>query len=230
MATRLTLRTAARIAADQDNSTFPDDTTYNVILDQSARTVWRRMLGAGWKPDRTSITTNLVAGTSQYTIGTDVSVIHSVMFIQGNVRTPLTRIKPEDLPSILTLPAGQPQCYDILNGGTVAFLVELYPTPSAGGQVDIRYTKRFPGFTADGDTWIGPDGSDELIILLTAIEGARKEDNRAHIEMLETQYTERYKEVTEAMGWLDSQGQQRVRDAHTYKFLPGDYNVQDGDR
>lgn len=229
MATRATMRTAARAAADQDSSTFPDDTTYNEFIDRAARLVWRRMLAAGWKPDRTAVTTTVIAGTPQYNVGSDVSVVHSVMFIQGGVRTPLRRVKPEDLPDLLSLPNGLPQAYDFLNGGTAAVIIELYPTPATGGQIDIRYTKRFPGFSADGDTWIGPDGSEEIIILLAAIEGARKEDNTAHVQMLQAQLKERYAEVLELFGASDSQGQQTVRDARTQQQRAGDFNATDAE-
>lgn len=226
MTTRLQLRTSVRVAADQDNSTYPADVAVNDIIDRSARTVWRRMIVAGWKPDRTtvSITAN---GAASYTVGTDVSVVHTVMFLgtpTGTSRIPLHRVKPEELPELLIPSSGnQASAYDLIGGGTTAMTIELYPVPT-NGSYEVRYTKRFPGFTADGDNWFGPDGSDEVIILLSAIECANKEGDPGSLtRALEERLKERWSEVCEAAGWADSQGQQTVRDTNRITKYPFDF-------
>lgn len=217
MATRVQLRTSTRIEADQDNSTFPTDAAVNEIIDRAARTVWRRMLAAGWKPDRTTV--NITAnGASSYTVGTDVSIVHSVMYLGqaagSGFRHPLHRVKPEELPDLLANPNSMPAiAYDLIGGATSAMTIEFYPVPSSG-LYEVRYSKRFPGFTADGDNWFGPDGSDELIIFTAAIDCANKEEDPGRlVEGLRERLKERWGEVIEAAGWMDSQGQQTVRDA-----------------
>lgn len=232
MPTRAQLRTSTRIEADQDNSTFPTDAALNEIIDRATRTVWRRMLAVGWKPDRTTV--NITAtGASSYTVGSDVSVVHSVMFLSGSgttaFRIPVTRIKPEEIDALIPLGGNQAMRYDLIGGGTAALTIEFYPNPSSG-LYEVRYTKRFPGFTADGDTWIGPDGSDELIILTAAIEAVNKEGDPADMnKALESRLTARWSEVIEAAGWTDSLGQQTIRDTNrTINWRPGDYNVREG--
>lgn len=236
MPTRAQLRTSTRVMADQDNSTFPTDTAVNDIIDRATRTVWRQMIAVGWKPDRTTI--NITAtGAASYTVGSDVSVVHSVTYLgQGagqGFRYQLHRVKPEELPDLLAQPNGVPAlAYDLIGGGTTAVTIELYPNPTSG-LYEVRYTKRFPGFTADGDNWIGPDGSDELIVLTAAIDSANKEEDPGKLVAgLEKRLSQRWVDVIDAAGWADSQGQQTVRDTRrnqlSARFLTN-YQAHDAD-
>src|SRR5262245_58460211 len=115
MATRAELRTRAREKADQDNSTFPTDAQYNSWLNEAGGAVWRRLVGAGWRPIRTavSLTAN---GAASYTIGTDV---HSVLDVSRttpsqNIRYPLERVNPEELQPLEPL-TGEAVKYELLN-------------------------------------------------------------------------------------------------------------------
>lgn len=231
MPTRAQLRTSTRVAADQDNSTFPTDTALNDILDRAAGAVWRQMITKGWKPDRTTVPI-AASGATSYVIGTNVSIVNSVMYLGSPgstvLRVPLIRAKPEDLPSLLTQLGGTPAiAYDLIGGGTGALTVELYPVPTTGAY-EVRYTKRFPGFASDSDTWIGPDGSDELIITTAAIESVNKEgDPAGMVKALTDRLNMRWAEVIDAAGWVDSQGQQTVRDVRATRLNPIGYNAQE---
>jgi len=206
--------------ADQDvfpggTATYPSDTALNEFLDRNARTVWRRMVAAGWKPDKTvvAITAN---GSASYTVGSDVSTVNSVHFLSSasnaTFRTPLHRIKPGELPALLaSSPGARAVAYDFYGGGNTTLTIELYPTPSSGAY-EVRYTKRFAGFSADGDNWFGPDGSDELIILLSAIDAVNKEGDPADmVRMLKDKLSVLWPEVLEAAGYMDP-GQQSIKD------------------
>lgn len=189
------------------------------------------MLAAGWKPDRTIVTIT-ATGAASYTVASDVSIVNSVVFVSGTgtgaVRFPLTRVKPEELNDLITITGSPAQKYDLIGGGTSALTIELYPNPPSG-TYEVRYSKRFPGFTNDADNWIGPDGSDELIILTAAIECVNKEEDPGNmLRALEARLKERWAEVIEAAGWVDAQGQQTVRDTHAKRLVPGDYDVSDG--
>lgn len=229
MPTRAQLRTSVRIKADQDNSTYPTDAALNEFIDSAARTVWRRCVSLGWKPDRTTV--NITAnGSASYTVGSDVSAVHSVVFTSSGVRDPLHRVKPEQLHDLLLLTGQQATHYDLIGLGQTALTIELYPNPSSGNY-EVRYTKRFPGFANDADTWIGPDGSEELIVLTAAIESVNKEGDPADmVRALERRLAQRWDEVIEAAGWLDSQGQQTVRDIYGERqlTLPFDFRASEG--
>lgn len=243
MATRLTLRDSARIAADQDNSTFPTDAAYNDFINRAARVIWRRMLVAGWKPAKENhfIT---AATPSTYLITNPVSVVHTIYQVASAVSTvpisqPLIRLKPEDRFWLLLQPGSSGAIAYELMHGTVEDIVqageanekmkvELFPTQTAGFYL-VHYTPQFSGFTSDADIWIGPDGSDELIILMAAIEGSRKEDNVVHVRLLKDQLKERFDEVIDHIQATDSVGQQTVRDARFISRRVGDFDVQEAD-
>jgi hypothetical protein len=223
MTTRAQLRQSARVAADQDNSDFPDDQAYNDFIDRAAARVWRRLLAAGWKPSRTLVTIT-ATGASSYVLGTDVYTVESVYWAQGtNYRCPLARLKPEDMGSALSL-TGPAFAYEITGGVTTPTAISLYPN-AASGTYEVRYIPRFAGFLTDADPWYGPDGSDELIILTAAMDGAAKED--ADLTSLNKRLMDRWAEVLDGAQWQDGQGQQLVRDACDKQGLGGWFGAFD---
>lgn len=232
MATLLSLRTDARAVADQDNSTFPTDPQYNAFINRAASTVWRRMVAAGWRPKRTVFNITLT-GAAQYSIDSPgfVEIVDSVHWLgtpgSTNFRVPLRRVKPEEIDTLLVSQTGNnPIAYDLLGGGIDGVKIEFYPNPPSG-LVEIRYTNGYgTGLVVDSDTWFGPAGSDELIILTAAIEGMSKED--ADTEKVERRLKERWSEVLEGASFMDATGQQTVRDARKRSLFPFDFNARDG--
>lgn len=223
MTTRAQLRTSTRVAADQDNSTFPTDVALNDILDRAAKAVWRLMVRAGWKPDRTTQTIT-ATGATAYNLSTDISVVHSVAYLGSSgpstFRSLLRRVKPEELQDLLSLSnTGQAVAYDLIGGGTSTMSLELYPVPSSG-IYEVRYTKRFLGFASDADNWYGPDGSDEVVILTAAVECILKEGNPANtLKAVQDRLDMRWTEVCDHAGFTDSTGQQTVRDTNRRNML-----------
>lgn len=223
MATRLQMRDRARAKADQDGSTFPTDTQYNNWLDEGASAVWRRLVGAGWRPDRTLISIT-ATGAASYTLATDVHTILDVTRVISGGRIPMRRVKPEEIQPLALL-TGPGLYYELTGGALAAQAIEFYPKPT-GGTYEVRYIKRFPGFTADGDNWYGPDGSDQLIVLLAAISGANKEDAREKVASLKDEFQMTWTEVLEQANWLDQQSVPTVRDSRpTYPRDDSDYFV-----
>lgn len=228
MATRATIRGLMEIRADNEGSTFPSLTQKNTIVDQAAAHVWRKLVHAGWKPDRVSISIT-ANGAPSYVLSVNTGIIHSVWRVEGGNRIPLTRVKPEELPGYLSVSASDASVYDIFGGVTGAPEIEFYPVPSSG-TYEVRYTRRFPGFAADGDFWYGPDGSDELIAIEAAMQCVGKEGDDLVREILKDEWTMKYQELCESAAWYDSQGQQTVRDVRTSSKLlrAGDYMVSEG--
>ncbi len=214
MATRAQLRQSARVAADQDNSDFPDDVAYNDFIDRAAGRVYRRLMAAGWKPSQTLVTIT-ATGASSYSLGTAVQSVQSVLRNEGtSFRLPLHRLKPEELPNALSL-AGPAIAYELTGGTTSATAITLYPNPSSG-TYEVRYIPQFAGFTSDSDPWYGPDGSDELVALEAAMLGLAKEDGDTS-EIRRTLYgpdghSGLWAEVLDSAQWQDGQGQQVIRD------------------
>jgi hypothetical protein len=212
MAIRSAMRTNARARADQDSSTFPTDVQYNMYLDKSAAHVWRKLVAAGWKPDRTTVTVT-ANGSTAYTVGTDVGIVLSIQRVDGQTRIDVPRVKPEDLAGFLTQGTGVGLRYDLIGGGNTTLQVEFYPKPSSGSY-EVKYIKKFPGFTSDSDTWFGPDGSDELVEIGAAIRGLKKEGGwPEEVAALEAEFKDLYAEICQHASWLDSTQPQTIRDA-----------------
>lgn len=248
MATRLSIRTDARIMADQENSTYPTDTAYNSIIDRAARRVWQRMITAGWMPDQSTFVMDAsLSATGTFTFTEAVSTVNLVYPTTSATSIiplgqPLRRLKPEERLDLLQFGTGGgviAEAYELTQGvasgaGALAtnlstLRINLFPVPRSGFYLAL-YTRAFPGFTNDADVWTGPEGSDELIILMSAIYAAQKESDPGNIiPGLREQLKERYGEVTEAAGFMDAMGQQRIRDTNTRNYRPGDYLIKGED-
>jgi len=231
MSNRAQLRTSSRIAADQENSDYPTDESYNDLLDRAASAVYRRLVASGWVPNRTtvSITAN---GALSYTLGTDVQTVLSVQRIDGTTsRVPLRRLKLEEFADFMNVSSqgGPSSAYQITGGATTASAIEFFPTPTQG-LYEVRYIPQFAGFVADTDNWYGPAGSDELIILTVAADAKDKEDDDS--SALRSKLGERWADVIESAQWQDGQGQQTVRDVRDVQASaftnPFNYNATEG--
>lgn len=223
MATRSQMRDRARVRADQGDA-FPTTTDYNTYVDQAAADVWRRLVGAGWKPDRTTVAITANGATS-YNVGTDVHTIIEVNRLEGGQSFPMRRARDEDIAALRSL-TGQASHYDLVGGALAALTIEFFPRPSTGSY-EVRYIKRFPGFAADGDNWYGPDGSDELIVLGAAIRGLEQEDGDTSALMRDFQ--DRWSEVLEQATWLDARHPQTIRDVNKWARIrvdAGDLDVE----
>lgn len=239
--TRLQLRTQARVAADQDNSTFPTDTAYNDIINRAADLVWRRMVAVGWKPSKAALQMDASLSNGSFPFPgpvATVDLVYPVTTITSVVPNgpPLHRVKIEDIPGLLSQGSGdfgkqgtQAVAYDLHAGstsvgGNASLLISLYPPPTSGFYI-AYYTPQFSGFTADGDTWLGPEGSGELIILTAAMEGARKEGDPGELlSILGSQLKERFDEVVQFGGFMQNEPQ-TIHDVRRRPSRPGDWGI-----
>lgn len=208
MTTRAEIRAEARALADQENSTFPTDAQYNTYINNAIRAVVRKMIRAGWNPDRTILQVS-ATGDPFYSIGTDVSVVTDVYRVTGGRRVAVPRAKPETAPAMEAYSTGEARGYLLVGGALTDLQLHLFPASSVG-EYEVHYVKRFEGLSSDSAHWYGPEGSAELVAILAAIDGKDKEgdDTRA----LQEKAALRWREVSEQAGWLDAKGQQTVRD------------------
>jgi hypothetical protein len=93
MATKAQIRTRARVRADQDNSTFPSDTQYDLLIDVAAKETWFDLIQAGW-PINFATTDKTAAGTNPITLSISgtVAFIRGVFYKNGTTYTPLQRL------------------------------------------------------------------------------------------------------------------------------------------
>lgn len=209
MATRETLRTLARIRADQTDSTFPTDTEYNYLLDLAAREVWYDLLGAGW-PLNFSVA-SLSLGSNPVTLGAGtVAAIRGVFYNSGGRWVELPRLNEGDRARYLSS-TGTPAAYDVRIDPTNGAVVEVLPEQTSG-TVRVEYISEYAGFASDAATWFGPARSDELIVLRAAAKGMRKEGNDQGAVQLDREYAMLFDTVTRLASWFNLRHATLIRD------------------
>lgn len=211
---RATLRTRARVRADQDNSTFPSDTTYNQFLDDAGRETWFDLVAAGWPANFTA--QNIVAtgsGPYQVASGAPILGVRGVFYNLGGQYFILRRINPgkEAMLRSLNNQTYYASFYEVRQDVTLGTVIELFPTMSTGTYI-VQYIPEFGGFANDTATWQGPPRSDELLVLKAAAKGAYKEQNSSLAQEIEREYAALFQKVTAAASWLDMRNPAQIRD------------------
>lgn len=232
MATRLELRTRARIRADQDNSTFPTDTQYNYLIDEAAKEVWYDLVRAGWpisfSAASATATSAFMPLATTFSVTGTVAFIRGVYWSMGGEFHELKRVNEGDRAALMSSQSNaNPTHYDVRIDPTNGIGIEVLPA-SAGCTIRVDYIKEFPGFSADGDSWIGPGRSDELIVLRAAIKGCRKEGNDQGARFLEGEYAYLQQCVQDMASWVNMRHSATIRDVGDptgRHRLPGDFDV-----
>lgn len=211
--TRGTLRTNARILADQDGADFPTDAQYNVYLDQARKEVWRDLVIAGY-PINYSVQTVTANGSAQYTVASSASVfaVKAVRYVQGSQRLPIPRINEAQKATIMSS-VGQPQAsaYEVLVDPSVGTVIRFYPQ-AVSGSYEVEYLPDLPVFSSDSDTWYGPPGSDELLCLKAAAKGCRKEGRTQDADELMKDYRAMLDSLRTSASWVDLRNPATIRD------------------
>lgn len=216
--TRAQIRTRARIRADQDQSTFPDDTQYNFLIDEAGQEVWFDLWAAGFPLDftSTSITAN---GSTTYPLngGANIMAVQAVYLLQGSEFFLLRRADQGNIASLRSLSGannGNPGFYEVRVGFSGP-VVEFLPKPTSG-QYRVDHVPEWPGFSADGDFWRGPARSDELVVIRAAEKGAGKEGPEGTAG-LRREYDDLYQKVVRTASWFDQRNTARIRDVETMR-------------
>ena len=211
-ATLLSIRTLARVRADQDASTFPTDAQYLTLINTSAQEVWYELLQAGWPLDfsSTTITAN-GAATYQVNSGNPVAGVRAVWYLQAGQFFELRRMNPGKEAQLRSTTSGfnYAMAYEVRLSPTQGTVVELFP-PQTSGSYRVDFVPEFAGFVNDTDPWYGPSRTDELIALKAAMKAARKEGNTA--QDLNAEYQELLQKVINQAGWLDMRNAPQIRD------------------
>lgn len=212
MATRATIRTAARVRADQDASTFPTDTQYNVFIDEAAREVWYDLVQAGW-PINFSTVSKTATGSAFLALAVSgtVAFIRGVFYYNNGTYEELKRINEGDRASLLSVPgASAASHYEYRIDPTSGPGIQLFPAVTSG-TYKVDYILEHPGFSGDSDTWYGPGRSDELVSIRAAIKGCRKENDADTAAQLEREYGVLLSQVQAMASWADMRNAATIR-------------------
>lgn len=216
MATRAQIRTRARVRADQDVGTYPTDSQYNDLIDDSAREVWYDLIVAGWPIDYS--TTSFTFATNPRVLGVgNILGIHGVYFSQGSQFYRLRRINEGKRSSLMdpNNGFGQAEFYDVRLNAVNGPVLYLWP-PAFGGTYRVDYVPEFAGFSSDSDTWFGPARSDELIALKAASKALHKEGSNEDRAGLDREYAALWEKVTNTASWFDMRNPAMIRDESAY--------------
>ncbi len=210
MTTRAQIRTRARIRADQDDSTFPDDTEYNLLIDDSAKETWYDLIYAGW-PINFAVANKTATGSNPITLGISgtLAFIRGVYRVNGTRYEELQPINEGARASLMT--TGDASHYAVRIDPTNGPVLELLPLPSSG-TYRVEYILEHPGFSGDSTEWYGPARSDELVTLRAAAKGMRKEGNDQGAAMLDREYALLLEKVQSMANWFDMRNSPRIRD------------------
>lgn len=219
---RATLRTNARIRADQDNSDFPTDAAYNTYLDDAARETWWDLRVAGW-PINFNSTFFTSTGATFYSLSAaspavtvQVASVHGIYLRLGTEFYPLKRVNEGQRATLMSTtfqPQGFAGFYDLRIDPVTGPGVELLP-PSPGGTYRVDYILEHPGFANDADTWYGPARSDSMVVLRAAEYAVKKEGpaRASEAAAIHAEYQEMLAKVTNTASWFDMRNAASVRD------------------
>lgn len=236
MATRLEIRTRARIRADQDSSTFPTDTQFNYLIDEACKEVWYELIRAGWpisftQASAVTSSVSFLTLSGAFAVTGTVAFIRGVYLLRGGTYVELQRVNEGDRSGMYTSTGAEPSHYDVRIDPTDGIGVQVLPF-AAGHTIVVEYIKEHPGLAADGTAWYGPGRSDELIVLKTAMKACRKEGNDQGARFLEGEYMYLMQCVQDMASWTNMRHAALIRDVGNPlggRRLPGDYDVFGGE-
>jgi hypothetical protein len=214
MATRADIRAEARQLADQDASDFPTDAQYNIAINRGGNRVFLDLVAAGWPANTTgaSVIATSVATVFPFGGTTLVLAVTNVVTTIGGQVMRLKRVNPGHAAALLSSQArGQvSEFYEVRMDINLGPVIQFYPP--VAGTYDIQYISGFTGFTADGDVWRGPYGSDELLALYAARFGVNKEGRGEDSERLRKEYNDRLYEMSKFANRFDSANAPSITD------------------
>ena len=223
MATRLELQTRARTRADQDGSDFPNDVQYQTFLDEAARETFGDLVLSGWPVNYTTSTIVTNVNTGVYAFG-GTDTVFSVLLVYTNMggqQLELHRVNPGSVAALRSTSnqGGPSQFYearmDINTGPVVEFFAR------SAGTYFVDYVADFAGFANDAAVWRGPARSDELLVLLAAAKGCKKEGRTDAAESLRSEYRELLVKVKDLASWFDQRNSAMIRDVKPFEGFSG---------
>lgn len=219
--TRLTLKDRAKSRADADGSDFPSDAQWNFHLDEAAREVLGDLVLSGWplEYDTTTIVTN--GTTKSYSwgleLGGGIRPMAAIMVYTnyGGQQVELKRVNPGRAAFLRSSGAnsGYSMYYEVRNSLTLGPIVEFFPR--VGGTYFVDYIQDWPGFVSDGGNpvWMGPDRSDELLVIRAATKAVRKEGRATDGDRLDLEYDKLLVKVKDMASRFDMRNGAEMRDA-----------------
>lgn len=233
-ATLLQLRDRARTRANHDDADLPTDAQYTMYINEARKDVFADLITAGYPADfsTTTITAN---GSATYPVAgvTPTAPVFGVVGVYAQMsgeRTELRRMNPGDRATLLSnMARGQmpSQFYEVRASFTAGVVVEILPVPTAGTYY-VEWIPDLEDVSADGDLWLGPNRSDELVVINAARKAVLKESRTQDASVLKQEYEELLDKVKRMASWLDMRNPAQIRKTTAIgeSLTSFDYNVR----
>lgn len=219
--TLVTLRTRARAQLDETSARFWADSDLNIWINDACRDMARR--AETIRSFNTSITA--VAGTSKYTLPTNVIRLHRVEFAptgQTDVY-PLTLSNYQEMDAVWgaqQATQGQPQ-FAITWGYPPSLSMQVYPVPNSGGTFNLYYYKVPTTLAADSDVAEIPEGWDDAVVDYCVAEARRKDHDPTWAEA-KAQYESKVQDMIDVTRqWHDQSQSIQIGQSYLPRWLWG---------
>ena len=178
------LRSRAREAADQENSTFVSDTALDRYINTGLGELYDLLVAAyGAEYYGTTQSLSIVAGTYQYSL--------HVTFYKWLGLWRLTGSGGREEKELFRLP--HEAAAEAVSGGDPAYpryrlttaTVELYPTPTSTWYASARFIPALTKLTSGSESFDGINGWEEYAVLYAAKCMARKEDEFGKVQQFD---------------------------------------------
>lgn len=199
--TLLEMRDRAKVRADFDDAAsagFMTDAKWTEFINQGCQKVYHLLVKArGHEFYVTQDDFNTVAGTSEYAMPSDHFLTLS-LHVAASSGSSWRRVKGWQESDLGRLWSATRGTHSDVYGRVQATNVVLLPTPTQVFRVRHRYVPTFTKLTADGDTFDGVNGWEEMVVLHAAMAALKKEGSMDEAAPLAAEYAE-WKEMIEGL-------------------------------
>lgn len=181
------LRTRARELSDTEGDTFISDSELTALANRYLTEDYDIFVSAG-PPDRYASTASLAntTGNRFISLPSDFRSLVDVYIVAGGLRTPIPPMPPGSLAN--------------------------YRDPTTANAIELEYVPVAPSLVADGDTFDGVSGWDELIVLRMALRVCQKRDDLARAGSLKEDIVDIRQRITREARSYDRGHPKRVTD------------------
>jgi hypothetical protein len=184
-----------------------DSATYGSLVDLWLNEAQGRVLrGLSLHDAERTDVISLTAGTAEYELPDEITVLTAVVDDQGEIKPTGTDDMPVDGAT------GKPYAYS-LYGSSITF----YPTPKEAADLTIRYRASEGDMVSDTDTATIPDDFCHLLVTYALYKAYRKEDDLAMAQSYWQEFNRDLREAKANLQYRDASRTRRIGGLWAYK-------------
>lgn len=182
--TFLQMRTAVATRGAYENSADITTTVLSDYVNEAVAETWDILVGKWEDYYVTRSTINVSANQDGITVPTDFYKLRLLQIVDSSMPSGYRRLRPHDLDAAHTFWAVSHKHYRYrLEGG----LLYLAPIPAVAETLRLFYIPACPLLVADGDTFDGINGYEQLAVQLALLRCQKRQDQPTQETMAEVQ-------------------------------------------